>query len=79
MAAADHIHAVLREQRQAGAAVLLISGDLDEIMALSDRIAVLYEGEILGTFPCAGADLDRIGLMMGGVREGSGKDSSSVR
>ncbi len=70
VAATDHIHAILREQRQAGAAVLLISGDLDEIMALSDRIAVLYEGEILGVFPCAGADLERIGLMMGGVREG---------
>ena len=40
-------------------------------LALSDRIAVLYEGEILGVFPCAGADMDRIGLMMGGVRESS--------
>jgi len=39
-------------------------------MALSDRIAVLYEGEILGVFPCAGADMERIGLMMGGVRDG---------
>ena len=73
VAATDHIHAILREQRQAGAAVLLISGDLDEIRAVSDRIAVLYEGEILGVFPCAGADLERIGLMMGGVRENSGR------
>lgn len=78
VAATDHIHAILREQRQAGAAVLLISGDLDEIMALSDRIAVLYEGEILGTFPCAGADLERIGLMMGGVREGRGRSEGSA-
>ena len=70
VAATDHIHDILREQRQAGAAVLLISGDLEEIMALSDRIAVLYEGEILGVFPCAGADTERIGLMMGGVRDG---------
>jgi len=70
VAATDHIHDILREQRQAGAAVLLISGDLEEILALSDRIAVLYEGEILGVFPCAGADTERIGLMMGGVRDG---------
>jgi simple sugar transport system ATP-binding protein len=79
VAATDNIHDILRGQRQAGAAVLLISGDMEEIMALSDRIAVLYEGEILGVFPCAGADMERIGLMMGGVRDGSGKDSSSVR
>jgi len=72
VAATDHIHAILREQRQAGAAVLLISGDLDEIIALSDRIAVLYEGEVLGVYACAGADIERIGLMMGGVRAGTG-------
>ena len=76
VAATDHVHAILREQRQAGAAILLISGDLDEIMALSDRIAVLYEGEVLGVFDCAGADIGRIGLMMGGVRESSAEDSS---
>jgi simple sugar transport system ATP-binding protein len=78
VAATDHIHAILREQREAGAAVLLISGDLDEITALSDRIAVLYEGEIQGTFPCAGADLGRIGLMMGGVHDGSGRSERSA-
>jgi simple sugar transport system ATP-binding protein len=78
VAATDHIHAILREQRQAGAAVLLISGDLDEITALSDRIAVLYEGEILGTFPCAGADMGRIGLMMGGIKEDSGRSKRSA-
>jgi hypothetical protein len=37
-------------------------------MARSDRSAVLYVGEIRGTFPCGAADLERIGLMMGGVR-----------
>ncbi|HET6491153.1 MAG TPA: ABC transporter ATP-binding protein [Syntrophales bacterium] len=78
VAATDHVHAVLREQRQAGAAILLISGDLDEIMALSDRIAVLYEGEVLGVFDCAGADIDRIGLMMGGVRDGRERGRSLV-
>jgi simple sugar transport system ATP-binding protein len=78
VAATDHVHAILREQRQAGAAILLISGDLDEIMALSDRIAVLYEGEVLGVFDCAGADIDRIGLMMGGVRDGRERGRSLV-
>ena len=46
--ATEYIHALLLEQRQNGLAILLISEDLDEIMALSDRIAVIYEGRILG-------------------------------
>jgi len=78
VAAADQIHAVLRGQRQEGAAVLLISGDLDEILALSDRIAVLYEGQILGTLPCAGEDIGRIGLMMGGMQLAASLHSDSL-
>jgi simple sugar transport system ATP-binding protein len=48
--------------------VLLISEDLDEILSLSDRIAVIYEGEIMGTFPAEEANLDDIGLMMAGSK-----------
>jgi simple sugar transport system ATP-binding protein len=64
--ATDYIRQQLLEQRQHGAAVLLISEDLEEIMALSDRIAVIYEGEIAGVLPAAEATPERLGLMMGG-------------
>jgi simple sugar transport system ATP-binding protein len=47
--------------------VLLISDDLDEIFLLSDRIAVIYEGKIMGTMDRAEADRERIGLWMSGV------------
>jgi simple sugar transport system ATP-binding protein len=49
--------------------VLLISEDLDEIMALSDRIAVIYEGQIAGVLPAAEATPERLGLLMGGGRQ----------
>jgi simple sugar transport system ATP-binding protein len=49
--------------------VLLVSPELDEIMSLSDRIAVMYEGEILAIIPAAEATKERLGLLMAGVRE----------
>lgn len=65
--ATEYVHNQLLEQRERGAAVMLISEDLDEIMALSDRIAVMYEGEIVGVLPVQEADIERLGLMMSGV------------
>lgn len=56
----------LVDARNAGLAILLISADLDEAIAISDRILVLYEGRVVGEFPGDGADRDRIGLLMGG-------------
>ena len=67
VSATEYVHNQLLEQRMRGAAVLLISEDLDEIMALSDRIAVMYEGEIVGVLPAQDADIERLGLMMSGV------------
>jgi general nucleoside transport system ATP-binding protein len=68
--ATDNVRQQLLEQRQAGAAILLISEDLDEIMALSDRIAVIYEGEIAGVMPVADATPEKLGLWMcGGARQ----------
>lgn len=67
VSATEYVHNQLLEQRVRGAAVLLISEDLDEIMALSDRIAVMYEGEIVGVLPAQDADIERLGLMMSGV------------
>jgi ABC-type uncharacterized transport system ATPase subunit len=57
------------EQRQKGTAILLISEDLDEVMALSDRIAVIYEGQIMGIVDGKAATPAQLGLLMAGVRE----------
>jgi simple sugar transport system ATP-binding protein len=65
--ATEYVHGKLVEQRQRGAAILLISEDLDEILALSDRIAVIYEGEIQGVLLRADADAERLGLLMSGA------------
>jgi simple sugar transport system ATP-binding protein len=65
--ATEAIHAALREQRARGAATLLVSEDLDELLAISDRIAVLYEGRVMGVLPARGADPERIGLLMAGI------------
>jgi len=59
----------LRAAADKGSAVLLISTELEEILALSDRIAVIHGGRILGSFARADADLDQIGLMLGGRTE----------
>ena len=56
----------LVDLRDSGVAVLLISEELEELLNLSDRIAVMYEGRIVGTLPAAHADIEQIGLMMGG-------------
>jgi ABC-type uncharacterized transport system ATPase subunit len=66
--AMEFIHARILEEKDRGAAVVLISEDLDEIMMLSDRIAVMYEGEILGEIEAEKADREQIGLWMSGVR-----------
>ncbi len=67
ISATEYIHQVLIEQRSAGVAVLLISEDLDEILALSDRIAVIYEGKIVGILDRKDADVETLGMMMAGV------------
>ena len=64
--AAQEVRATILERRDSGCAVLLISDDLDEVLLMSDRIAVMYEGRIMGTFDAADADRERIGLLMGG-------------
>jgi ABC-type uncharacterized transport system ATPase subunit len=63
-----YIHQRLLQERQRGAGILLISEDLDEIFALSDRIVVIFEGDIMGQTSGAAASRERIGLWMSGVR-----------
>ena len=65
--ATEFIHQRLLEQRAAGKAILLISEDLDEIRALSDRIAVMYEGRIVGVVERDQATVEEIGLIMAGI------------
>ncbi|BAN00466.1 ABC transporter ATP-binding protein [Ilumatobacter coccineus] len=69
--AAEYIHERLLEQRSNGAAILLISEDLDEVMQLSDRIIVLLEGKIMGEVARADFDINTLGLMMSGVTAAS--------
>lgn len=67
--ATEYVRQQLIEQRKAGTAILLISEDLDEILALSDRIAVIYEGQIMDIVPREEATPEKLGLLMAGVKE----------
>jgi simple sugar transport system ATP-binding protein len=66
VSAIEFVHSRLLEQRQGGAAILLFSTELDEILALSDRIAVMSAGRIVGLVEAENVDVSQIGLMMGG-------------
>ena len=66
--AIEYIHAQLIAQRDAGKAVLLVSLELDEVMNLSDRILVMYEGEIVGEFDPKTTDVQTLGLYMAGAK-----------
>jgi len=65
--AIETVHRLLLAQRAAGTAILLVSEDLDEILALADRVAVIYEGRIAGVVDAEGADVHELGLMMTGT------------
>ena len=64
----EFIHRQLVDQRDAGVAVLLVSAELDEILSLSDQVAVIYEGKIQAIMPVAEATRERVGLLMAGDR-----------
>ncbi|MCI0520828.1 MAG: ABC transporter ATP-binding protein [Chloroflexi bacterium] len=65
--AIEGVQRLLLAQRDEGAAVLLISEELEELLTLSDRVCVIYEGRIMGELPVAEVDIDAIGLMMTGT------------
>jgi simple sugar transport system ATP-binding protein len=69
LGAINHVHQTILAQRKEGKAILLISTELSEIFALSDRIAVLYKGKIQGIYPRGTLSTERIGLLMAGYRE----------
>ena len=66
--AIEYIHKQIVAQRDAGKAVLLVSLELDEVMNLSDRILVMYEGEIVGEFDPKTTDVQTLGLYMAGAK-----------
>ena len=75
--AIEYIHSQLVAERDKGKAVLLVSLELDEVMSLSDRILVLYEGEIVGEFDPKAVTVQELGLYMAGAKraeEGGGKE-----
>ena len=64
--ATEYVHRKLMDARRDNAAVLLVSTELEEILSLSDIVAVMYEGKIVGTMQREEINIDRIGLLMGG-------------
>ena len=77
--ATEQVHQILLSQRDRGAAILLISEDLEEIMSMSDRILVLFQGQVMGIVDAKGAKIGEIGLMMAGEkREGVKRASTEV-
>jgi simple sugar transport system ATP-binding protein len=63
----EFIHNQIIDQRDSGSAVLLVSAELDEILSLADRVAVMFDGRIVKTLPIEEATRERVGLLMAGV------------
>lgn len=70
LGATEYVHQQLLESSAKGTAVLLISEELDELMSMCDRIAVIYEGTIMDTLPANKCTKQQLGLLMAGVKEG---------
>jgi len=68
----EYIHRRLVEQRDAGAAILIVSTELDEVLAVGDRIAVMFEGRIVGILSGGDATYENLGMLMGGASFGGG-------
>ena len=66
--AIEHIHSQLVAERDKGKAILLVSLELDEVLSLSDRILVMYEGEIVGELDPVKTDAQELGLYMSGAK-----------
>ena len=70
----EYIHKRILEKRDAGCAVLLVSSELDEIMDLADRIAVMYRGEIIDVLQAEEATKEGVGLLMAGIKPSVGAE-----
>jgi len=67
--ATEFVQNKLLEAKKAGAAILLISEDLDEVLALSDRIAPMYEGQFMDVLPGGEAEREIVGALMAGIKQ----------
>ncbi len=76
--ASEYIHRRLLDERSKGTAILLISEDLDEILALSDRIAVMYEGKIVDIMPREAVNIQQLGAMMAGASTNMVEESDKL-
>ena len=68
VSATQDIRRELLKKREEGSAILLISEDLEELLAMSDRIAVMYKGQFMGIVDRKEADATQLGLMMAGIK-----------
>lgn len=75
--AIEYIHSQLIAQRDSGKAVLLVSLELDEVLSLSDRILVMYEGEIVGELDPKKTNAQELGLYMAGAKRSSGEGANA--
>lgn len=73
LGAIDHVHRTILDEKKKGKGILLISTELSEIFGLSDRIAVIYRGEIVGVYRNHDLDTQRIGLLMAGYAPEGGR------
>jgi ABC-type uncharacterized transport system ATPase subunit len=69
----EYVRRRLLQKRKEGVGILLASEDLDELLNLCDRIAVIFRGQILGIYGRADVDIEKIGLLMAGIHEGAAK------
>ena len=76
--AIEYIHEQLVARRDAGKAVLLISLELDEVMNVSDRILVIYEGEIVGELDPKTTSVQELGLYMAGAKKDTQKEINNA-
>jgi simple sugar transport system ATP-binding protein len=78
VSASLYIHQRLVAQRDSGTATIIISEDLDEVMTISDRILVMYEGTIIGSADPRTATREEIGMLMAGVRPSAGQPAAAA-
>ena len=74
----EYIHGRIVQKRDEGAAVLIVSTELEEVLALGDRIAVMFQGTIVDTLDRSEATLERLGLLMGGAHPEEVKPEEAV-
>lgn len=76
LGATEYVHEQLLDISRAGGSVLLVSEELDELLTMCDRIAVMYEGRIMAVLPARKTDKQELGLLMAGIAANEGTAGS---